>query len=300
MPCYYPITAYRTDSGDIVFTQRQKHAGDTIMLPCGRCVGCKLERSRQWAVRIMHEAKLYDQNSFITLTYDDEHLPPDASLKYRDYQLFMKRLRRRFFSSTLRFYMCGEYGDQTHRPHYHACLFNIGFPDKLFWTDKGGNTLYTSDTLSELWGMGNALVGELTFQSAAYVARYCTKKIAQYPKSVQDKYYEVIDPETGEVRHREPEFSHMSLRPGIGGPWIKKFMTDCFPMGEVIVNGKKAKAPRYYDRMFKQSDLTDAYQIMVESRAAKARLQFLDNTDERLAVKEEVTNARLAQYNREL
>lgn len=297
MPCYYPITAYRLDSGEIVFTQRRGHAGDTVTLPCGRCVGCRLERSRQWAVRCMHEAKLYDENSFITLTYDDPHLPPDKSLEYRDFVLFMKRLRRRFFSSRIRFYMCGEYGDETQRPHYHACLFNMGFRDKLFWSDKGGNTLYTSDELTRIWGMGNAFIGELTFQSAAYVARYCMKKITG-PGA--ETHYRVLDLETGEVRQRTPEFAHMSLKPGIGGPWIQKFMTDCYPRGEVIVNGKRAKPPRYYDKMHKAHDQTDAHQLMVESRAAKARDQFFDNTDQRLADKEEVTKARLSQFKRAL
>lgn len=245
----------------------------------------------------MHEAKLYDENCFLTLTYSDEHLPPDASLDYRDFQLFMKRLRRRFFSSTIRFYMCGEYGDQTARPHYHACVFNLGFPDKLFYSETGEGTIYTSDTLEELWGKGGCKIGDLTFKSAAYVARYCMKKITG-PGA--EKHYEVTDTETGEIRKREPEFARMSLKPGIGAPWVERYMSDFFPKGEVIVNGKQAKTPRYYDKLFKATDNTDAFQLMVESRAAKARLQFADNSDERLAVKEEVTIARLSQFKRPL
>lgn len=298
MPCYYPIVAYRTDAGEIVFTERAKRAGDTITLPCGRCIGCRLERSRQWAVRCMHEAKLYDANVFITLTYDDDHLPPDRSLLYPDFQKFMKRLRRRFSTSTVRFYMCGEYGEGVHkRPHYHACVFNCHFPDKLYFSSDGDSELFTSDILTELWGKGFALVGNLTFQSAAYVARYCLKKVTGVNAA---KHYEVIDEDTGEIRQRVPEFARMSLKPGIGGDWIKQFMPDCYPKGEVVVNGKAAKAPRYYDKKFKETDDTDRYQLMMEARARTARQSFAEQSDHRLAVKEVVTEARLAQFKRKL
>lgn len=293
MACSFPLTAFQCEDGSVVFTERKGHPSvRSLLLPCGRCARCRLERSRQWAVRCMHEAKLYDDNCFITLTYDDSHLPVDRSLRYVDFQKFMKRLRRRFFSRTIRFYMCGEYGDQTERPHYHAVLFNVDFADKLYFKKTADFTLYTSKILSDLWFHGSHLIGSVTFESAAYVARYCMASVTGPEAS---GYYGYYDAETGEVLQRVPEFGHMSLRPGIGKPWLDRFLSDVYPGGEVVVNGRKAKAPRYYDKCFRVVDDTDALARIEYRNYLRGRDQFLDNTPERLAVKEQVAIARLAQ-----
>lgn len=297
MPCYHPLTAYRQVSGQILFAERRAGGGPerTLLLPCGRCIGCRLERSRQWAVRCVHEAKLYDENCFITLTYDPAHLPEDLSLKYVHYQKFMKRLRRRFFSRVIRFYMCGEYGENFGRPHYHSCLFNLDFPDKLFYSGKGETRIYTSKTLDELWGMGGCKIGRMTFESAAYVARYCTQTVTG---QAAEEHYKVVNKETGEIFTRVPEFGRMSLKPGIGAPWLAKYMKDVYPKGEVVINGRLAKPPRYYDKIYERVDTDDGFARMQWAREIRAARQSADQTADRLAVKEQVTEARLQSFKR--
>lgn len=196
--------------------------GASRPIACGQCSGCKLERSRQWAVRCMHEASLHDSNSFVTLTYKDA--PP--SLEYRDFQLFMKRLRKRL--GACRFFMGGEYGELHGRPHFHALLFGVSFSDRRYLAKSpSGQRLYSSELLSSLWPQGYASVGEVSFESAAYVARYCMSVI------------------TGDmaVEHyggRKPEFGRMSLRPGIGRAWLDRYgRSDVLPDGKVVVNGVK-------------------------------------------------------------
>ena len=122
-----------------------------VELPCGRCIGCKLERARQWAVRCMHEAALHEANCFVTLTYEDDKLPPDGGLRPRDFVLFMKRLRKRY-GNGIRFFHCGEYGEKFLRPHHHVLLFNHDWPDKrVCRTSKSGESLYSSGELESLW-----------------------------------------------------------------------------------------------------------------------------------------------------
>ncbi len=184
MACFGPLKGWPskklTPSGkrQVVFNISQAYTDRPVNIPCGQCIGCRLDKSKQWAIRCVHEASLYDNNSFITLTYNTEHLPEDRSLEVRVFQLFMKRLRKRF-GTKIRFYACGEYGDQNGRPHYHACLFNHDFQDKKLW--KRGKDpsldLYRSADLEKLWPYGYSSIGEVTFQSAAYVARYIMKKI---------------------------------------------------------------------------------------------------------------------------
>lgn len=206
MPCFKPLDAfiskhYHPDTGkrSILFgVPGNVMAFDSVKLPCGQCVGCRLERSRQWALRCMHESKLHDRNCFITLTYDEAHLPPDRGLHYRDFQLFMKRLRKRF-GDNIRFYMCGEYGEKVGRPHFHACLFGHDFDDKKLWsTTPAKSKLYRSESLEELWPNGFSSVGDVTFESAAYVARYITKKITGEAAESHYKFFRSFN--RGDIR----------------------------------------------------------------------------------------------------
>lgn len=305
MPCSFPITAFQLADGSIVFYEKHRHGSvRSLFLPCGRCAQCRLERSRQWAVRCVHESKLYAENCFITLTYDDAHLPVDRGLRYEDFQKFMKRLRKRFFSRVVRFYMCGEYGEERvngkptgglGRPHYHALLFNLDFEDKLYFKRVGDFVLYTSRVLSELWPLGNHLIGSLTFESAAYCARYCLERI-NGPDA--GRHYEIVNSSSGEIVQRAPEFSRMSLRPGIGAEWLSKFMSDVYPRGEVVSRGRLAKSPRYYDLLFKRSggDPTVFEQLRYELASKQAG----DQSDARLLAKERVAIARLSQLHRSL
>ena len=162
MPCFHPMPAVRLSDGSVTFTSRSKVDGNDFELPCGQCAGCRLERSRQWAVRCVHESQMHERNCFITLTYPDEFLPPHGGLIYRDFQLFMKRLRKRI-GYPVRFFMCGEYGELDQRPHFHAILFGCDFDDRKYFSKTGsGYKLYTSDLLIQLWGMGHCPVGNVS------------------------------------------------------------------------------------------------------------------------------------------
>jgi len=293
VPCFRPLQAYRTDAGAIVFTDRGSHRA--LTLPCGQCVGCRLERSRQWAVRCMHESQCHEYNSFVTLTYNEDSIPHDFSLNYRHFQLFMKRLRKDF--PRVRFYMCGEYGESFSRPHYHACLFGVRFSDLKPWRkSEAGFQLYRSDRLERLWSHGNVEVGDVSFESAAYVARYCMKKVTG-PNA--ELHYQAIDPETGEIYNRIPEFTRMSLKPGIGFPWYERFKKEVFPLDRVVVRGVECKPPRYYRLLLdKESPLMSAgveYQ-----RYVKAMDLASDNTEDRLRVKEDVCRSRIKSLNRSI
>ena len=170
-------------------------------------------------MRCVHEAKFHDVSCFVTLTYDDEHLPVGGTLVYRHFQLFMKRLRKSFPKA--RFFMCGEYGDNTSRPHYHAVLFGVDFRDRVPHARSGsGEVVYASALLSRLWQLGFASVGDFTFESAAYVARYVLKKVTG---DLAAEHYRSVDLATGEIVDRVPEFCHMSLKPGIGARWFEQY-----------------------------------------------------------------------------
>lgn len=302
MACYKPLKGWLskdlTASGKrkMVFKIDQAYTDLLLAIPCGRCVGCRLDRSKQWAVRCVHEAQLYDNNSFITLTYNDEHLPEDGSLEVRVFQLFMKRLRKRF-GSKIRFYACGEYGDKYGRPHYHACLFNHDFQDKKVWKpgkDPSQN-LYRSAELEKLWPYGYSSIGEVTFQSAAYVARYIMKKLTG-PKG--GSHYTFINEVTGVVTSRLPEFTVMSRRPGIGKNWLEKYATDVYPDDFVIMrDGKKHRTPRYYDTEYEKEFPSDIRKIKLK-RKQKSIAHGKDNTSSRLQVREFIQLKKLDQLER--
>lgn len=261
MACYKPIEAWYSkdvnESGkrSLVFNPNNALERDRpIQIACNQCIGCRLERSRQWALRCMHEAQLYENNCFITLTFNNESLANrefPESLDVRDFQLFMKRLRKRF-GDGIRFFHCGEYGEKYHRPHYHACLFNFDFPDKELFKIDNGFRLYVSKELEKLWPYGFCTIGDVTFESAAYVARYITKKVTG---DDADNHYLVVDEETGEViGKRKPEYITMSRRPGIAKGWFDKFKDDVYPSDKIHVNGKAFRPPKYYDKLFEESN----------------------------------------------
>lgn len=293
MPCYHPLSAFRLASGAVVFVER----GDVVaslFLPCGQCIGCRLERSRQWACRIMHECQMHSDSCFITLTYKD--LSSD-SLVYLDFQKFMRRLRKEV--GAVRFFVCGEYGEDFARPHFHACIFGFGFRgDRILWKKSGGGfNVYRSALLEFLWPHGFSSVGELTFESAAYVARYVVKKVTGDKERVS-RHYRKIDLDTGEIVWREREFVHMSLKPGIGAKWFERFSAEVFPLDRVIARGVPCKPPKYYDYLAKCQDA-----VMIEDVKFERMVRAVargDNGPERLAVKELVTKARVASYRREL
>lgn len=313
--------------------------GAVRQLACGQCRGCRLEYSRQWAIRCMHEAQMHgENNAYITLTLNDENLNLARSLDYRDFQLFMKRLRQwwareqrknllvrdeqkskqeptkctpplqwgatenrklKFPKSEkqIRFYMSGEYGEKDQRPHYHAILFGVRFADMVYLKKSpSGENLYTSATLDKLWGKGFTSVGNVTFQSAAYVARYVMKKVNGEKAKAK---YEKLNTETGEIEIRKPEFSNMSRHPGLGTSWIKRYKADVYPHGKVVVNGRETNPPKFYDRLHKKTNPL-AHQQMTDKRIAEAQKRLEDNTNSRLDAKEKVLEAKLSQLKRTL
>lgn len=281
MPCYRPLQAWRSRvvnaSGKrgLVFRKSDGFEDLPVEVPCGQCIGCRLERSRQWAIRCMHEASLYDDNCFITLTYDDAHLPSDGSVDVEHFQKFMKRLRKYFSDRSIRFFHCGEYGDEGGRPHYHACLFNLDFPDKKLHCVQNDNKLYTSNILSKLWPFGYSLIGSVTFESAAYVARYITKKVTG--ESSEDHY-----------QGRKPEYVTMSRRPGLGKVWYDRFSSDIRNGDFVVVNGRKVGVPKFYDTL-----LSDRELLRLKGRRKYESVKYEDNnTAKRLYTREQVQNAR--------
>lgn len=287
MPCYSPLRAYYSDKVNatgkrsVHFNSNKPSFGPAFEVPCGQCIGCRLEKSRQWAVRISLESKLYEENCFITLTYAPEYLPPGGSLDVRAYQLFMKRLRKHYGKKgkTIRFFHCGEYGEQLGRPHYHACLLGFDFPDKYHYrTTQRGERVYRSPTLESLWPFGHCEIGTVTFDSAAYVARYITKKITG--PAAQAHY-----------NGRRPEYTTMSRRPGIGAPWLERFQTDTYPHDYVVLNGKKIPPPRFFNSRYELAE-PDNYEKIKRKRAhksnARVTYKFLESSPERLRVKEVV------------
>ena len=332
MPCYHPIQATyspllnkvffginyekkileicKRDSLSFVSFVDAIESVQFMQLPCGRCIGCRLEHSRKWALRCVHEASLYDKNCFITLTYDDEHLPKDSSLVKRDLQLFFKRLRKRYPGHLIRYFAAGEYGDNTARPHYHAILFNFCPEDfkpgkdmlkldplkfdndwsqlcsklsvdcsRLFSSVSSvGSSARHSRLLSDCWGNGSVMVGEVSFESCAYVARYCLKKITG--EAAEEHYH-----------GRQPEFVVMSRRPGIGAEWLKKNFVSILETDTVATrSGILCKPPRYYDNML---EVIDADKFLINK---EKRLEFVKDkvpeSDERLAVMEECLRLR--------
>lgn len=239
MACTNPIGVARKD-------------GSATKRPCGVCLDCRLDYARQWAIRCTHEAFMHDENSFVTLTYNDENLPSDGSVRKGELQKFMKRLRNRLSKSEkqIRFFGCGEYGAKYDRPHYHLCLFGIDFPDKEihkanFRRKADPDILYTSKMLEDTWQKGFHTVGEVNYKTAGYVARYIQKK---HMGKWSDYFYDGL----------EPEFALMSRGQkkdglgGIGKQWFLKYWQDCYPKDYIVINGKKHKPPKYYDSLLEK------------------------------------------------
>lgn len=289
MPCFHPLKGWRSKNANesgkrsIVFNRRDGFEDLEVEIPCGQCIGCRLERSRQWAIRCVHEASLYEDNCFITLTYDDAHLPADGSLNLSHFQKFMKRLRKRY-GANIRFFHCGEYGEKYSRPHYHACLFNFDFPDKILWSVRNGFRLYTSESLSVLWPFGYGVIGDVTFESAAYVARYIMKKITG--DAAADHYNGL-----------RPEYTTMSRRPGIGKGWYEKYQDDLFPHDRCVINGKEVNIPKFYRTQLEVEEPTLSRKLLALRKAAASE-HTVDSSLRRLRDREQVTQARLTLLQR--
>lgn len=255
MQCNFPVGTYRLD-------------GSQAYRPCGSCIGCRLAYSRGWAIRAHHEAFLNKENCFLSLTYNNQNLPKDGSIHKSELQNFIRDLRKYAEPKKIRFFGCGEYGDKNGRPHYHACVFGLDFQDKELlhagtiskWNkvQKKGDDhdIYISSDLQKIWQKGYHTIGKLSFESAAYVARYCTKKING--KMAKNHYGD-----------KQPEFALMSRMPGLGREWIEKYWNDVYPKDFFTINGTKMRPPRYYDDFIKKHR-PEIWKIVEERRRKKA------------------------------
>lgn len=299
MTCFHPISAWQHPAGGKpYFGEMKKNPSDrSIKFPCGQCSGCRLRKSRDWAIRCIHETTFHDQNIFLTLTYNDENLPYPPSLVKEHFTKFMRRYRKyvkRTTGQKIRFYMCGEYGERLGRPHYHAIIFGHDFTDKELYSMEANNYLYISDTLDSLWGKGFCTIGNVTFESAAYVARYILKKqiISEKSSDAVKSHYEKTDPCTGEIFNLEPEYNNMSRKPGIAHDWFQRWQNDVFPSDEITHKGRTLRTPTYYDKLFDQIDPRKLKEVK-EQRLERARRDHVNQTPERLAVREKVQEAKL-------
>lgn len=307
MPCYNPKGWYMSigvkPNGKKLLTRHcQNQPCEYVELPCNKCSGCRMAYAQQWAIRLHHEATLSTHNSFITLTYSDEHLPPASTLVKRDTTLFLKRLRDKV-PIRFRFFLCGEYGSAEHtsRPHYHAVILGYDFPDKVFYKmSKTGFPMYKSKTLADAWQhQGHSDIGSVTPTSTAYTARYILKKQVGYAAL---HHYNTIDQVTGEITaERIPEFTKMSLQKGLGTPWIEKFWTDVYPSDEVVMNGRFYRPPKFYDNWMRANH-ADIFETVVKRRRefAMQNVDNPDNTPERLAVRQTVAKSKTDKLTREL
>ena len=305
MSCNFPILAYRKipDGTDTMQTLsfNPRHAGngslETVRVKCGRCLGCREAKSKEWALRCVHESQLYGHhNCFITLTLNSYFIPKGGTLDHKLWTRFMSRFRKTYKGHfgvidengtgtfPIRYYHVGEYGGKYGRPHHHACIFNFRFDDLvLFKHDKKtGVKIYLSEKLMDLWSvriktkdsykypaellwlddnnrlharLGNCTVGEVNFQSAAYLARYMCKK---GDKKTDAKRLTDIDLDTGELIEKIPEYQTMSLKPGIGADWFAANHADCFPKDFTTHAGKKYKIPSYYEKIY---DITNSEKL---------------------------------------
>jgi hypothetical protein len=228
----------------------------------------------------MHESQMHTSNSFVTLTYAPEHLPSNHSIAKREIQNFFKRLRKRT-GIKLRYFACGEYGEKNNRPHYHAIIFGYDFPDKYLHTKNNGQLLFRSPTLEKTWKLGHSLIGDVTFESAAYVARYVMKKRKGDMDTVDPKtgktnreHYMIADKTTGEIHELEPEFCLMSRNPGLGKTWLEKYHSDT-DKDFITVNRIKMKLPKFYDNILAMED-----EVEMLARKNKRKAKILNNQEE--------------------
>ncbi len=307
MACYSPLKGFRNTNGALVF-KRSAHTIGKMEVACGQCLGCRLDRTLMWAMRIVHESCMHEINCFVTFTYrskdgatekqfrNGHYVPDDYSLNYHHFRDFIKALRKKF-PQKIRYFHCGEYGDENLRPHYHACLFNVSFEDTVVEQQCEGITTYSSATLSELWPYGFCTIGELNYETAAYTAGYILKKITG--EKANEEY--LRNDENGVAFWVKPPYVTMSLKPGIGHGFYAKYKNDFFPSDESPVPGKGIikKVPRYYETILKEEN-PKMLELVKQLRQVYLAEHSEDFTPERLRDKYKCQRARQINKQRTL
>lgn len=282
MRCTKPRTVgFKTDGKSLAWSFKDSSKEfATFQLPCGKCISCRLEYARQWAIRCVHEAQMHPSNCFITLTYSETNLK-SPKLNYEDFQKFMKRLRAKYPEQPIGCFVTGEYGEKTKRPHWHAILFNFEFPDATFLrTNERGDRIATSAILDEIWGLNDPEkkpneIGGVTFESAGYVARYAAKKLVH----------------GNDDEHDYQPISKKSSRYAIGKAFLEKYYEDIFNEGQVVLKtGQTASIPRYYEKWLKQHQ-PQAWNDYV-TRLKLARMKEMTAISEAELTKEREVNCR--------
>lgn len=278
----YKITSFQVDHMELVKGKwikcdtpfvspaSEEVVKEYVLIPCQKCIGCRLDYAKQWANRCMLELPYHESSYFLTLTYSDDNLRFSESfdmetgelrkvptLVKEDWQLFMKRLRKEYsmkYNNKLRFYMCGEYGEHSFRPHFHAVIFGLKLDDLVPYSRTSqGHILYNSEWLQNIWNLGYVVIGDVTYESCNYTARYVTKKVNE----------ELI--EHFKDLNLEPEFTLMSRRPGIGAWYYEDhpeiWNYDHFFLG--TENGSlQITPPRYFRKLLeKDNGLSEDYLI---------------------------------------
>lgn len=312
MTCFTPLQGFEsqflTKNGKRQFTQnidRARRINNKLVSMsaiCHKCEGCRFAYSKQMAIRIMHEAQMHNGvSSFITLTYNDDHVPKHGSLDYfGDWESFFKRLRKAISPIRIRFYMIGEYGDLNLRPHYHAIIFGYNFPDAVVWDSHRDNVLYRSPLLESLWtlpysseSLGYSSIGDVTTASAAYVARYSMKKnmglfqVEGVEDYVTDEGVILTRPRLSQryIRYDvhgnrievAPERALMSRRPGIGKSWFDKYAEHDLYEKDYMhdSDGRIVRATAYYDKLF--SNLDPEWMEFLKYQRQQYQLAHVDN-----------------------
>lgn len=254
-----------------------------VPIPCGQCIGCRLEHSRQWAVRLVKESRLHDRNSFLTLTYATPPLTKNGlpTLNLEDIQGFLKRLRKHLEPNKIRFFQCGEYGEEKGRPHHHMILFGEDFVKdrESIEPSPSGFPQWQSKTLTQLWNKGRCTISEFSWEDAAYCARYTLKK---WSGSGKNFHY----------NGRKPEFVTMSRRPGIGADYLATYFSDVYPSDEVAIPGRGTfLPPKYFDKLLEKRDPQLYQKVKAERQKGLDYFSNPDTTDTRLETRERVKQA---------
>lgn len=226
-----------------------------------------------WETRMIHEMHYHKESCFLTLTYDDDHLPEDRSLSRYDLSCFFKRLRKAYPAKNIRYVAAGEYGTRLGRPHYHVILFGLAFDDLLplaLGNGRGDDRrafktkLFKSQALTDIWGLGFTSVGDASPRSFRYVAKYTVKKSHGNASAL-----EYVNLATGEIHQRIDEFIQPSL--GIGKQFFMDHYKQLYEHDGVVIDGYKRPLPRYYDKLYEKINP----QHLMEVKAK--RVERLDN-----------------------